>query len=322
MPARTWPAPTVRDRSTHIDMPHIYYFAYQQPTTGGDFVNIEHVTALRSMGFPATMLHTGHDAVPMLPPGSMPMVDTVLNADDWLVIPENEVLLFEYAKSLPCKVVVHNQNSFYYFNVLARLKSLDEAKFGHMICPSHGNAALVRKSGYAGSISVISPFIPEYFRPADKQLKIAYSPRKLPVEAGAVRGLFSALYPQFSDVPWVEIAHMSRERVAEVLGECAIYAAFSNLEAISLSVLEAMRSGCIVVGDHGGAGHDYAQAENGIWVEADEVVGFAEGLARAIDCFSREGAQSSHARAAMAKSLEYGEDAFREGLRAFWQARL
>ncbi|PLZ03125.1 hypothetical protein CY652_07415 [Burkholderia sp. WAC0059] len=303
-------------------MSNIYYFAYKQPATGGDFVNIEHVTALQSMGFPATMLHTGRGEAPMLPPGSTPILDANPKADDWLVIPENDARLFEYAKSLPCRVVVHNQNSFYYFNVLAGLKSLDSAKFGHMICPSYGNAAVVRQSGYAGSISVVPPFIPDYFRPAAKQLKIAYSPRKLPVESGAVRGLFAARHPEFADVPWVEIAKMSRAQVAGVLGECAIYAAFSNLEAISLSVLEAMRSGCIVVGDHGGAGHDYAQAENGIWVEADEIVGFAEGLARAIECFAREGAQSSYARAATAKSLEYGEDAFREGLRAFWAARL
>jgi hypothetical protein len=303
-------------------MSNIYYFAYLTPTTGGDFVNIEHVTALQSMGLPASMLHTGRGEPTMLPPGSSPILDARFKTGDWLVIPENDARVLHYAKSLPCNVVIHNQNSFYYFNALSNLKPFDGTKFGHMICPSYGNALVVQKSGYDGSICVIPPAIPEYFRPADKKLKIAYSPRKLPVEAGAVKGIFFSRYPEFSEIPWVEISGMSRAEVSEALAECAIYAAFSNLESISLSVLEAMRSGCIVVGDHGGAGHDYAHADNGVWIDASEIVEFSQGLAQAIDCFSVNGEKSSYARAAIEKSLEYSEDAFRKRVCAYWEARL
>jgi hypothetical protein len=308
--------------SNSIPMPNIYYFAYTQPTTGGDFVNIEHVTALQSMGFPATMLYAGRGDAPLLPPGSAPILDTRLEEDDWLVIPENDVRLFEYARISPCNVLIHNQNSFYYFYALGKIKPLDPKKFCHMLCPSHGNADVVRKAGFSGNLGVLPPFIPDYFKPTTKQLKIAYSPKKLPIESGSVKGAFTSIYPEFADIPWVEISGMSRMEVSQVLGESAIYAAFSNLEAISLSVLEAMRSGCIVVGDHGGAGYDYANAENGIWVDASEIVEFSRGLAQAVDCFSREGDASLHAHTAIAKSLEYNEDAFRKGLREYWEARL
>jgi glycosyltransferase involved in cell wall biosynthesis len=305
-------------------MQNIYYFAYPKPTTGGDFVNIEHVLSLQDMGFPVSMLYPGENsdvAMTHLPENSKAVHAIAFTPDDYFVIPENDLGIIDFARDLPCNIVIHNQNTFYLLNAMGPLNELNCKRFGSMICPSIGNAAATFDAGYQGAISVIAPGVPKYFAPTKKILKIAFSPRKLPVESNAVAALFRSMYPQYSDIEWQPILNMEREEVARVLGECAIYAAFSDLEAISLSVLEAMRSGCIVVGDHGGAGYDYATPSNGLWVRANNTAEYARAIAHAIALFKAHGENSSISIESVATAEKYDIDNFRQNLRAFWDAR-
>ncbi|MDE2101070.1 MAG: glycosyltransferase [Patescibacteria group bacterium] len=299
----------------------IHYLSYSRPSTGGDFVNLQHVSLLQQQGLPARLVYVGENPVPELPPHSQPLHAARFEPGDDLVIPENNPDFYRIALQTPCRPVIHNQNSYLFFAALARLQGFTSALFPDMLCPSHSNAGLVRAGGYDGRIGVVYPGLPDYFSAAPKQLQIAYAPRKLPLEAAALRGFFSRRHMQLSHVPWVEISGMPRPQLAQVLSESAIYAALSDKEAISLSVLEAMQSGCIVVGDHGGS-TDYATQENGIWCQADDLIAFADALAMAIGCFNANGSDNRYANAARSDAARFHLEATRDALFAYWAKRL
>jgi len=107
-------------------MPDIYYFAFPTPTTGGDFVNVEHVHTLQEMGLPATMVVPGQDFDRQRLPGNTRLINqTVFRKEDYLVIPENDPGIIAFAQKVDCNVVVHNQNTLYLFAAIRSIHELD-----------------------------------------------------------------------------------------------------------------------------------------------------------------------------------------------------
>ena len=300
-------------------MIHIYYFGYPTPTTGGDFVNIDHVLALNKLGYSAKIIYDGnHPMSNKLPQNSQPIQSTNFQEDDYFVVPENDYQLLEFAYSLKSKLIIHNQNNFYFFNAVNSVSGLEDKRFNTIICPSEISAKMLVHAGYRGEVAVIKPYLPSYFSAQKKKLSIAFSPRKLPIHSRAVLTTFRSMFPRYLDIEWVAIENMDREHVAKLLSESAIYASFASLESLGLSTLEAMKCGCIVVGDHGGGGSEYANKENGFWVRADELISYARKIADAIELFKKFGADNTTSFAAIKSANEFSFENFHSSLENFW----
>jgi len=304
-------------------MSRIYYFAYVKPKTGGDFLNIEHVTTLQDCGFPAQMVYPGeraqHEA---LPRNSEPINEILFTKDDHLVIPENEASLINSARGVPSRVVIHNLNTYYFLNAIRSLGELDQKKFDTALCCSRVSASMLVDSGYRGAVHVIHPGLPDYFSPSKKRLRIAFAPSKLPIESGAVLAAFRQMFPEHAGVELYPLMNLDRKELANVLAESAIYAAFGCLESLSLSILEAMKSGCIVVGDHGGGGAEYATEHNGFWVRASDVIRFSRKLAEAVNLFLQDGADNRISVNGVRTAEKFNSKDFRKNLTAFWASRI
>lgn len=99
--------------------------------------------------------------------------------------------------------------------------------------------------------------------PAGNTLRISYMPRKNSALARQIRETCTArLHSLHGGQPpytleWVEIHHKSPQQVAEMLRSSHIFLATGFPEGFSLPPLEAMASGCIVVGFAGLGGWDY-----------------------------------------------------------------
>lgn len=299
----------------------IYYWGYDKPTTGGDYVNIEHVECLRKNQIGVSWV---------LPRGSETSSDAYKDSEkirldqlslqegDYLVIPENERRLMAFAMRQSSKFVIHNQNNFYLLNALRSLQELRVRNFVGMITASCNNAAFLNEVDASLKVDVIHPYIPGFFRAAAKKPCIAFSPRKSTVEAYALRATFHSLYPELQSIPWVEIKGLDRSEVANVLSQAAIYVAFGKLESICLSVLEAMASGCIVVGDHGGAGADFATDDNGLWSRSSDILKSAIALRHAVEIFSASGANNPLSNNAIETAKKFSYDNFERRLLNYW----
>ena len=303
-------------------MGNIYYFGYPTPTTGGDFVNIDHVLVLNKLGFSAKIIYDGsHPMSSKLPQNSRPIQSINFREDDYFIVPENDYQLLEFAYSLKSKLIIHNQNNYYFFNAVNSVLGLENKRFNTIICPSDISAKMLVDAGYRGEVAVIKPYVPSYFSPSKKKLTIAFSPRKLPIQSRALLTTFRSMFPNYLDIEWVAIENMDRENVAKLLSESAIYASFSNLESLGLSTLEAMKCGCIVVGDHGGGGSEYANTENGFWVRADELILYSRKIADAIELFKKFGAENAISVAAIKSANEFNPENFHKSLENFWLNR-
>lgn len=303
-------------------MGNIYYFGYPTPTTGGDFVNIDHVLALNKLGFTAKIIYDGQYSVSSkLPKNSQPIQSINFREDDYFVVPENDYRLLKFAHNLKSKLIIHNQNNYYLFNAVNSVLGLEHKRFDTIICPSDVSAKMLIEAGYRGEVAVIKPYLPSYFAPQKKKLRIAFSPRKLPIQSGALLTTFRSMFPNYLNIEWVAIKNMDRESVANLLSESAIYASFSNLESLGLSTLEAMKCGCIVVGDHGGGGSEYANKENGLWVRADELITYSRKIVDAIELFQKFGADNSLSVAAIKSANVFSSENFLNSLESFWLKR-
>ncbi len=66
---------------------------------------------------------------------------------------------------------------------------------------------------------------------------------------------------------WAVIQNKSEAEVAAIMGQAAIFLSLSRFEGLGMTTLEAMASGCLVVGFTGIGGREYASRTNGFWVE-------------------------------------------------------
>ncbi|WP_196802613.1 glycosyltransferase [Magnetospirillum fulvum] len=179
------------------------------------------------------------------------------------------------------------QNHFYAFG--PRLGMRDHAELG--ISSVYCSSVAIREF-YQNVYGYPAPDIVPYavdsalFAPAEKQLRIAFIPRKLPFEAGFIRSSFQKKYPAYRAVPWVAIEGRSERETADILSESAVFLALGHRESFGLPAIEAMAAGCAVVGFHGTGGLEFAAPENGVWFDGGrllECVDALHGVARGID---------------------------------------
>ncbi|MFN7308416.1 MAG: glycosyltransferase, partial [Acetobacteraceae bacterium] len=126
------------------------------------------------------------------------------------------------------------------------------------------------------------------FRPREKKLQVCVVPRKLPREFEAIIGGLRLLHPTFVGIPILRIDSVPEPQVAAMMASSAVFLSLCHREALPLTPIEAMASGCAIVGYHGWGGLDYANAANGRWFGHDEVEGVIDALAEVLDGLSRQ----------------------------------
>lgn len=298
-------------------MPRIYYLFAVPPSSGGDFVNVEHVAALNRMGYDARALYGSADdgwrqfTVPV------EHGQVAVAPDDIVVLGEAISQFIAAARGMDCRKVLHDQNPFFTFLGFESAAALNGYGLEHVIVPSDDCAARLRAVGVTAPLSRVHPALPDYFRPAAKTLQIAHAPRKRWAEAPYIRELFKARVPEFTHVPWVAINGLTREEVARVLGESAIFASFALLESLGLLALEAMASGCHVVGYTGHGGAEYATPENGDWIADGAQEMFVSALRDACRA-AQGGLDNPKIAGGHATAARFNQDAFERQLAAAW----
>jgi glycosyltransferase involved in cell wall biosynthesis len=102
-----------------------------------------------------------------------------------------------------------------------------------------------------------------------------------------------------------------------------VYLALSRFEAVPLSLLEAMASGCVVAGFTGWGGELFANRSNGFWVAEDDTLSAASALSQALRLVLRGG--EDHAdlvRTAVLDARRYNLGQFKKSVVQLWQSVL
>jgi len=158
-------------------------------------------------------------------------------------------------------------------------------------------------------------FCPHY----EKLLRIAYMPRKHSL-APAILGAFRARYPEYSDVELVSIANKSHSEVAEILARTAIFLCATFPEGLARPPLEAMASGCVVVGFTGRGSGEYMHHGINCYVAEDgDVLGAVRYLAKAVSDWSGSGATNMQ-RAARSTAMQYDLKTEESAVLKYWRS--
>lgn len=246
-----------------------------------------------------------------------------LSEADVVVLPEitPEPIWHDFRRR-GCSLVMHNQNPFYSFKSFPTVKALDEFGLRGGLCCSHFTREKLRTWGSLIDWQVVKPFVLPIFAETARQFdqgrkrQVVYMPRKRAAEASWVRELFLMRYPQFEDVPWVEIKNRSRKEVAALMAESLIFVSLSHMEGLGLPPLEAMASGCLVVGFTGGGGSEYATSENGRWVSDGDLDSLVDAIA--LDLALDQQATSERQKAGRRTVHDFSNESFEASLQSAW----
>ena len=237
-----------------------------QHLSGGVDVHLKHIAMLRAAGIEAS-LWLPADGVPAWM-GNVPVVTgttTEVGADDVVVFPEAPVVP-GLDPAPGARKVIFNQNHFYTYATwdgpAAAYPGWDPAPTVWTV--SGESVAVIGSLHPELSVRRVPPPVdPGQFAPAPEPSGVALLPKKRPHEGRLLQRLLE-VDPRTAGEPVRVIEDLSRAEVARVLAETRVFVSLSHTDSFGLPVVEAMLSGCLVVGYDGGGGVELFEAP-GTW---------------------------------------------------------
>jgi len=293
----------------------------------------EHVATLCRNGFDAYIVHSdpdfryafGDPGVRVLGQG----VTRELSPDDALVIPEDHPSAIEACRDLACDKVLFCQNHHYLFHGLAPGAAWQDYGITRFLCLSEPIRQSL-SSWFGVQAQIIRPYIdPAFFgqkaRRMDALVSLAAMPRKGSDTLRLVQGLLAANgWAKAARLSWLLIDGVRREQVAAAMRLSHIFVSTGQFEGLGLPPLEAMASGCLVVGFAANGGLDYATPDNGIWVPDEDPWALATALKQTVISMNDPEARAALDRtceAGLATARTFSRERFERELLAFWGAR-
>jgi GT2 family glycosyltransferase len=266
--------------------------------TGGVRVIYRHVDRLNELGYSAQVVHEKPGFRCTWFPNSTPVAYLpelgVHPARDILVFPEiyGGPGLTEVAPGIPR--VIFNQGAYLTFQTYS-LDPADKRTPYHdpnllgVLVVSEDSRAYLQHAFPAVSVDRIHGSIDSAtFKPAAlKRPQIAFMPRR---QEQDIRQVLSILKFRgvLDGIDLVPIEGLAPERVAAVLAESQFFMSTPRQEGFGLPPVEAMASGCVVIGYHGFGGREYFLEDFSFPVEYGDVVAFAKTMEKVIEWWRRE----------------------------------
>ena len=266
----------------------ILYMNHDNPNpSGGVQVIYNHVRHLVHNGFEAYVVHLRSGFSPAWFDAPVPTLyldqQFSLRPDDLVIIPEDHAGFIELFSTTAVRKVIFCQNHFYLYEGLKQHNTLHAAGISGVMACSDIVADFIRTQMEMPYVQTVHNIVSGKFAPAPyKKRQIAYMPRKRPLEANFIKNLCIRLLEPEYQVEWISVDGMSQDAVAQIFADSALFLSLSRLEGFGLPPLEAMASGCLVVGFTGFGGKEYARPDNGLWVEEDDLIRCAQVLAEAV----------------------------------------
>lgn len=246
--------------------------------TGGIKVIYKHAELLSQLGVPATVMHFergfrcdwfSHEA-------PVAYIDQLLSTDI-VMVPEIMTILGNQLKKIGVRYCMFVQNGY----LVLPTRPMDE------VWTCYRDAVAILSISEDTSEYLASVF-PEFahkivrvkysvdtarFKPADKQNKATYMPRKLPHHASNIVPWLAREFPGWTFQP---LHGMHESVVAEHMQTSRVFLAFSDFEGCPVPPIEAALSGNVVVGYPGWGGREYWHAPNFWPVEMGHMRQFAQ----------------------------------------------
>jgi len=263
--------------------------------SGGIKATYQQAELLRELGFDAAVYQPDGAPVWLSPRLQELACDRLsVTAHDILVFPENLSGSIAKFAQVAARKVMFCQNHFYLFSHGLTADAFARCGLDKFIVPGELAKRALQSVMGLSDIAVVPPCIDSaLFLPRQKVMRIVTAPRKfpahdgIPAQAALIRATLGLKYPHLATVPWDLLERKSEQEVADAMRRAAVFLSLCKMETLPLTPLEAMASGCVVVGHHGNGGLEYATSENGLWFSPEQLEETVDALAAALDGVSR-----------------------------------
>jgi hypothetical protein len=267
----------------------IYYACPDNPSPSGGVRRLyRHVEVLNRDGIEAFILHKSPDFrigwfESDAQVRSFDNQGSAFLENNVLVIPEVMAPLMKLVAKKPIIRVAIALNWAYIYGCLPIGEDWRTYGITQAIAGSQCEREFILKTMGIDAHVLVSGTDDNLFHPRDERvLQIAYMPRKNSL-ASVILGVFRSIYPELNSIPIVPISDLSHRSVAQVLGQSAIFLTATFPEGLARPPLEAMASGCIVVGFAGRGALEYMKDGNNCYRADDgDVISAAHYLAKAV----------------------------------------
>ncbi len=295
--ARVWRQRAARRRLTlqiterQVTEPTVYVMApdFDYPA-GGTRVLYRHVDILRAAEIPATVLHQKADFRYTWFASDTPVTHvaaTPLGPEDLLVVPELDVDVLVRRGVYPRHVVL-NQNGYLTWDhdpeaVAAHYRSNQRPLA--IVAVSEHTAEFVRFAFPHLDVRQANLSVdPDRFAPAEEEPppRIAYMPRRGAADAAMVLRMLEAR-DRLRGWEVRALSGLTEDQVAAELRNTRVFLAVSPREGFGLPPVEAMASGCYVVGYDAIGGKEFMRPEFSSPVEVGNTLGVAQAMETVLD---------------------------------------
>ncbi len=279
-------------------MPSIFYFCpdFRLPSAGIKRL-YRHVHHLNQIGFNASIVHhkkgfslSWHGIrVPILWMEDLPPFER----DSVLVFPEVMSSLIQQTQCLTIpRIVIALNWAFIYRNLPAGMNWKD---FGisKAITPSPFVKRFIEWA-MGLDVTLIENYLDTtryVYQPEIKSNNITYISRK-DLSGEILRSIFERKKGPLRHYKWIRLGNLDEEHYARQLAHSKIFLATSQEEGLPTSVLEAMASGCIVIGYSGLGGNDFMRGDgpkqNCMLVENGDYLALGKCLETVVDTLTNE----------------------------------
>ncbi len=293
--------------------------------TGGIKHLFKMTEALRELGFDAIVCEDNAQR-PLWFASSAPIIkiDQLRpDANQILVIPEDQLHILPTITHWPQKRVIYVQNEFYSGAQISDGLSYSDYGVTDVISTTRSIDAYIRYR-HPDVRSHLVPYGIDVgvFKPAQiKREAIAYLPRKRPIEANYLRDSFRYAFPDLRGWDWWPLVNEAEAKVATAMGEAGVFLSLGRLESLGLTPLEAMACGCVVAGFTGIGGREYATSANGFWAAEDDFPSCVKQLRAAVELAgSNSLPRVAYHEACWATVGKYSQRAFVDAVQKAWEA--
>ncbi|MBW2018925.1 MAG: glycosyltransferase [Deltaproteobacteria bacterium] len=318
-----------KEKDMNGNIGKIYFYCPDHKTPSGGIKTLyHHASILNNAGYQAFILHLNEGFNLNWHQYDVPVkyiaTGVLIEENDVLVIPEAQPDLMEQTCYLPCTRVVFAMSWLHIYPNLQAYVNWRDFGITCVITPSRTIKEFIEWSmgipTYLLDISINSSL---YYYSGDKVLQVAYLTKK-DRSSLLVEKILKAKHAEFRDIEWVGMRNLAEELYAQKLRRSEIFLTTSTQEGIHISCLEAMASGCIVVGYSGVGGREYMVSEgekrNCVLAENDDYLTLAKRLEKVIfDIRNKDREIDILRQNALQMTSMLSEEREEESVLAFWR---
>lgn len=273
-----------------------FYFTVMNPTNqaSGAITHVyEMANRLVELGYDAKILHDREYEKPFWVDEHLSKLEHILfnnlivKPSDFLFLSEVMVSPFfndlkQSKKTLACEIIIISQTYDLIFHTLGFNEHWKFFNVRNVITTTKKQERHINDYMKGLDISIVTPFIPEYFKKSNKPTKpfISIFTRN-PKDADKLYNKFKRKYPHLAWITFKFVSSMTRESMAKEISESFLTVWLDDMSSFGTLPLEAMKCGVPVIGKipemipewmESFDGERYGLKNNGLWVSSKQII--------------------------------------------------